>query len=236
MRRKKLAEQTTWRGLAVQVAGFTLVLGCILAGFFYLGRPKSDEDLFERIDASAGSSEVEKEIREFLERFPEHLRYDEINNYRRKLDINKLERKLLNQSRNASGSNSGLLPIERHCLAALELARHNPAAAEQMFAAILTLDNRAISGPLDGKQAERRAACLQLAAGRQRELKSVVADLAARERPDLLEKLRLAEELAVEEPQQAREIYQAIVLLYHDQSWANEIVEKAQAGLQALNP
>jgi serine/threonine protein kinase len=236
VRRKKLAEQTTRRGLAVQVAGFTLVLGCILAGFFYLGRPKSDEDLVEQINASAGSSEVEKEIREFLERFPEHARYDEIDKYRRKLDINKLERKLLNQSRNASGSNSRLLPIERHCLAALELARHNPAAAEQMFAAILTLDNSAISGPLEGKQAERRDACLQLAAGRQRELKLVVADLAAREREDLLEKLRLAKVLAVEEPQQAQEIYQAIVILYHDQSWANEIVEKAQAGLQALNP
>jgi len=236
VRRKRLAEQTTWRGLAVQVAGFTLVLGCILAGFFYLGRPKSDEDLVERINASAGSSEVEKEIREFLERFPEHTRYDEIDNYRRKLDINKLERKLLKQSRSASGSNSRLLPIERHCLAALELARHNPAAAEQMFAAILTLDNSAISGPLEGKQAERRDACLQLAAGRQRELKSVVADLAARERADLLEKLRLAKTLAVEKPQQAQEIYQAIVILYHDQSWANEIVEKAQAGLQALNP
>ena len=63
-----------------------------------------------------------------------------------------------------------------------------------------------------------------------------MADLAARERADLLEKLRLAEELAVEEPQQAREIYRAIVILYHDQSWANEIVEKAQAGPQALNP
>ena len=236
VRRKRLAEQTTWRGLAVQVAGFTLVLGCILAGFFYLGRPKSDEDLVERINASAGSSEVEKEIREFLERFPEHDRYDEIDKYRRKLDINKLERKLLKQSRSASGSNSRLLPIERHCLAALELARHNPAAAEQMFAAILTLDNSAISGPLEGKQAERRDACLQLAAGRQRELKSVVADLAARERADLLEKLRLAKTLAVEKPQQAQEIYQAIVILYHDQSWANEIVEKAQAGLQALNP
>ena len=236
VRRKRLAEQTTWRGLAVQVAGFTLVLGCILAGFFYLGRPKSDEDLVERINASAGSSEVEKEIREFLERFPEHTRYDEIDNYRRKLDINKLERKLLKQSRSASGSNSRLLPIERHCLAALELARHNPAAAEQMFAAILTLDNSAISGPLEGKQAERRDACLQLAAGRQRELKSVVADLTARERADLLEKLRLAKTLAVEKPQQAQEIYQAIVILYHDQSWANEIVEKAQAGLQALNP
>ncbi|MCH2117101.1 MAG: protein kinase [Pirellulales bacterium] len=236
VRRKRLAEQTTRRGLAVQVAGFTLVLGCILAGFFYLGRPKSDEDLVEQINASAGSSEVEKEIREFLERFPEHARYDEIDKYRRKLDINKLERKLLNQSRNASGSNSRLLPIERHCLAALELARHNPAAAEQMFAAILTLDNSAISGPLEGKQAERRDACLQLAAGRQRELKLVVADLAAREREDLLEKLRLAKVLAVEEPQQAQEIYQAIVILYHDQSWANEIVEKAQAGLQALNP
>ena len=64
----------------------------------------------------------------------------------------------------------------------------------------------------------------------------MVADLAARERADLLEKLRLAKTLAVEKPQQAQEIYQAIVILYHDQSWANEIVEKAQAGLQALNP
>jgi serine/threonine protein kinase len=236
VRRKRLAEQTTWRALVVQVAGFTLVLGCILAGFFYLGRPESDDYLFERIDAAAGSSEVDNEIREFLERFPKHSRYDEIDKYRRKLDIDKLERKLLNQSRNAPDSNRRLLPIERHCLEALELAQHDPAAAEQMFAAILILDDRAISGPLDGKEAKRRAACLQLAAGRQRELKSVVADLAARERPGLLEKLRLAEELAVEEPQQAQEIYHAIVILYHDQSWANEIVGTARAGLQALNP
>ena len=241
-RRKRLAEQTTWRGLVVQVAGFTLVLGCILAGFFYLGRPDSADDLYERINASVGSAdpdavrEVDKEIREFLERFPEDPRAGEIGEYRRKLDIDRLERKLLNQSRNASDSDSRLLPIERHCLAALELAQRDPAAAEKMFASILALDGKATSGPLDEKEAERHAACLQLAKGRQRELKSIVANLAARERPLLLARLRLAEELAAEEPQQAREIYQAIINLYHDQSWANEIVETAQARLQALDP
>ena len=242
VRRKRLAEKTTWRGLVVQVAGFTLVLGCILAGFFYLSRPDSADDLYERINASVGSAdadalrEVDKEIREFLERFPEDPRADEIGEYRRKLDIDRLERKLLNQSRNAPDSDSRLLPIERHCLAALELAQRDPAAAEKMFAAILALDSRATSGPLDEKEAERHAACLQLAAGRQRELKSIVANLAAREWPLLLARLRLAEELTAEEPQQAQEIYQAIVNLYHDQSWANEIVETAQARLQALNP
>ena len=71
VRRQRLAEQTTWKGMIIQVTGVILVLACILAGFYYLGRPESADDLFLRIDASAGPSEVEKEIREFLDRFPE---------------------------------------------------------------------------------------------------------------------------------------------------------------------
>jgi serine/threonine-protein kinase len=222
--------------MIIQVTGVILVLACILAGFYYLGRPESADDLFQRIDASAGPSEVEKEIREFLDRFPEDSRYAKIDQRRQKIDIDKLERKLLIQSRNASSSDSRLLPIERRCMEALELAQHDPVAAEKMFAAIILLHGGETAGPLEGKQAERHAACLQLAARRRRELESIVASQAARERTILLTQLQLAEELAAEQPQRAREIYQAVINLYQDQTWANEIVETAQDRLQSLNP
>jgi hypothetical protein len=241
-RQRLAAERTGWRSAALQAMGMVTLLAGVIGMFVFLSRPESADSLYITIRAAATASDpnglrnVDNEIAEFVRRFPEDPRVDEVGAIRQQLELDRLERKLQNRSRAVGRDDEPLLAIERHYLQAEEVARRDPLEARRALEAIVALYGGPPPKTLAADDAARRAACLRLARKRLGEIQSASDEFASRAGPELVERLQAADELASDDPQSARRIYQAIVDLYKDHDWAADQVRHAQEQLDQLEP
>jgi len=231
--RLQAQRQRSW----LVVGGQLTALGAVLAGMaavaLYMSRPPSADDLYESISMRIENDEdffggVESEVDEFLERYPSDARGAELTRYKERIELDRLERKLQREARGGGHSDSSLRPVEQLYVQAIGKAESSPDMAAAMLASLVNL-----YGPAASEQDET-SAIVQLA---NRRLETLKRDL-SKEREQLLkslsERLQAAKKLVLSEPQQAAAMYRAIINLYRDQDWAQDVVTEARTQLTEL--
>jgi ribosomal protein S6 len=253
--RRRAESQRSWIVIAGQLAALVMVLGAMGTLALYLSQPPSADALYQTIkkkgiaDDDASVANVEREIEQFLRRFPADLRAAELTKYREQLTLDRAERRLQRDARAGGSANAQLLPAERLYVQALDLAESDPDAAiarlrslADLYGPTVPVTDGSNSPEIDNngqtvtnpdprvvtivQLAERKLDALQHDLANQRE-----AELAA-----LQERLDAAQRLATTDAPRATAIYRAIIDLHLNDTWAGHIVKEAQKRLTELKP
>lgn len=222
--------------LLAQWGGLLVVLAGLAAGIWYASRPPSADQLYSSVQSAIDNddslSSVSREIEQFLAQFPSDERIEEMSGYHRQLELERMGRSLrLNARRNRAGENS-LLAVERLYLEAMDLAKTNPQRAAAKLQQVIALFDGASNDTDDPQEAERITDCLALAKQQLADLQLTSSKFAKSEISELRSRLDAARELALDDPDRAKEMAAAIVELYGDQAWAEPIVSDAKALLE----
>jgi serine/threonine-protein kinase len=252
--RRRAENQRSWLMIAGQLAALVMVLGGMGMLALYLSQPPSADALYQTItkkgiEDEASVANVEREIEEFLRRFPTDARAAELTKYREQLTLDKAERRLQRDARAGRNPNLQLLPAERLYVQAVQLADSDPDHAISMLQSLADLygptapitessdqseidpDGREVSGP-----DARVITIVQLA---QRKLDALRHDLAKQRKVELAalqERLNAAERLMTTDASRAADMYHAVIELYRNDTWAARIVEEAQKRLAEIEP
>ena len=198
-------EKAETSGVRHLIQAATLAIGLAAIGviMWYWLQPPSADALFDRIQsrAIAGDSETlrqaDDDIRAFLRRFPADPRGEQLRQYRRDIELDRLQRRF-DRLAKGLGPTESLTPVEQAYLDALNYARLDPELGMAKFQALLDLYGEA-SNP---KGSTGR--CLELA---RRQLARLLeeADAAAPEQLSLVKKrLARADQLRLTDPASRR--------------------------------
>lgn len=225
-----------WLLVVGQLAALAGVLGAFAALAYYLSRPPSADQLYETVSASvknggeASRSSVENEVGEFLARYPHDPRAAELRQHQERIELDRLERKLLRQARGGGIRDPSLLPAEQLYLQAVQTAETAPEEAAAMLESLV-----ALYAPAAGSDREAEVdAIAQLAGLRLAGLRERIADERARQLKSLDERLEAAAKLADSDPEQSAGMYRAIIDLYGAHDWAAGRVDTARQQLELL--
>ncbi len=185
-------------------------------------KPPSADDLYERITDKM----VEDDIQEFLMRYPEDSRCEEIRDILSEIDLDRLERKFERQAKGMAASEN-LIPIEKAYLEAIKYVRLDPERGRGRLQALIDLYS-----DRTGESEDRTTQCLKLAQKRVDQLREQIERNAEQNLTMINSRLAQADKLRQTEPEQARKIYQAIVDLYQDKPWAADGVRRARGELE----
>lgn len=246
-------QNRSWLIVAAQLASFAAVIAALVGVAMYLSRPPSADKLYASIaarvssDDDASLAKVEGEVNTFLQHFPGDSRAEELQGYKERIELAKLERKLQRSTRGNGSVNVSLLPVEQLYLQAVELAGSAPERSLAMLESLIDLygadtssDSKDIVPSTSGRKvngrdaAQRAADVVQLAKRRIKTIRADTARLRADQLATLEERLTTAERMSVSNPTQAAAIYRAIVDLHAGDTWAAPVVEKARKGLTAM--
>ncbi len=213
-----------------------LAIGLIAVGLsvWYLLRPPSADALYERITAAADGAEsslvqVEDDVGQFLKRFPDDPRSEQMQAYQREIDLDSFDRRY----ERLAGAETGLKtlePIERLYVEAIKYQRLQPELAMRKLEAIVNLYKD------QADDSEVIAQCLPLAQRRLDRLRKQCETLSAAELPELKRLLDRADELSrgsAARKRRADEIRRGLIQAYQDKPWAKEAVQRAQDALAA---
>ena len=209
-----------------------LTLLAIVGLIFYSLRPPSAAALYARIDRAESTNdpkrlvEAKKDIDRFLELYPDDPRVDKVRVFQDRISATKTDKpaislvqaKLLVRQHPSS-------PLASEYLEAVKLVETEPARALVRLQAIVNLY---------GQTEQESPDIRDFVAGAREQLPALKERVEAvtKERKTFFEeRLAHAERIALEDPEQARRIRQAIVDLCHDEPWAAELVNKARQGL-----
>jgi hypothetical protein len=200
----------------------------------------------ESVSDEASLANTEREIREFLDRYPRDPRAAEISRYHEQIELDKAERRLQREARSG-----GFVPTqhaaERLYLQAMHTATTEPGLALSMFQSIVDLyanDGDAnIGGNGDGQkhtkqavskvnQPERASLIVQLSKRRIVSLQKDIAKEREAQLADIHERLEMAAKLTPGEPNKAAAMLRAIVHLYEHEPWARDVVAEARNRLE----
>jgi serine/threonine-protein kinase len=218
--------------LSPRTWGLLVALAAIAAVIWHFARPRSADALFRsimhRYDGSAESLlNVEGEIEEFLVRFPDDPRAEEVRDFRHQIALHRLERRLERQTR-TDRRDADITPLQEAYRQAINYVRFDPDRGLAKLEALLELYGGG------GEYSESDALCLELARRRAEQLR------AQRAQPDqhalsLVERqLAEAERLAADDPRRAQRICQAVIELYGEKPWAKNIIDRARKLLASL--
>lgn len=216
------------------LVGALLTIGGIV---WYALQPPTADQLYSRVmrRAEAGGIEAllaaEDDIAQFLLRFPEDPRVSKLQQLQNEIELYRLERQFERGLRGQTELGR-LAPVERAYLEAIGLLRIDPELAARKLQALITL-----YGPTNpGKQEASGPAhqCVELARRRLARLQQELE----KGQPDVIkaveDRLKLAEDLRTSDPERARNLCQALIVLYEDKPWASEIIRRARALAQEL--
>jgi eukaryotic-like serine/threonine-protein kinase len=218
-----------------------LLLVATLAGLGWLGwrlaRPASADDVYATIadhveeKGEKDLAPIAEDIDDFLQRFPNDPRSEEIRSYAKELELQKRERQLRVRARLTG--NIEAHPIAEVFAEAMKLRDANPAQAAAMLENLLALYPQA--GPDSSALNDDQRTYLTLAQRELAELRSVLDKRAGEQLPVLKERLLAAERLEKTAPDKAVAMYRALTDLYGEQAWASAVVDEARARLQTLD-
>ena len=194
-------------------------------------QPPSADGLYCRIERqTAGESadallQGEDEIRQFLARFPQDPRSERLRDYADQIDMLHLERRLELQAKGVNVQ-TPLSPVEREYLDALTTTRADPEAGLAKFQAMIDLfeSHNDVSGA-NGR-------CIQLAKRRLREFRQQYEVQSQSQRTLVEGRMKQADELRKSDPERAKAMYRAVVVLYGNKAWAKDLVGRARAALE----
>lgn len=248
---RRAQQQRSWLLLAGQLAATLAVLGTIGWAAWHLSRPPSADALYStvmsRIEADETGSlvRVETEVNDFIKRFPNDPRVSQFEEFKDRIELNKLERTLERRARGNATAMPVLLPAEQLYLRAASIADSDPDQALKLLESLMNLYGPAEAN--DGPEAQRAAKkdskidtarrtadVVQLAERRMKTLRADVDRLREKDLAALNERLAAAEKLEQTEADRAMGIYKAIIDLHHDDAWAEAVVTKARTRLTEM--
>lgn len=210
------------------LAGALLLVGLTIWWFL---QPPTADSLYNRIKAeTAGGSiasivRADGDIREFLNRYSNDPRAVELRGFEREIDLHKLERKFERRLKGLGGADN-LQPIERAYLEAIRYIRLNKELGATRLRAIVDLFGR------PGDDAEPTGQCLILARRQLEKLKKETGKFVVEQLDLLNERLDAADALLPSDPDRAKEMYRAVVILYAEKPWAADAVRRARDAIE----
>jgi chorismate mutase len=198
-------------------------------------------------DNSDSMRDVEDEIGEFLARFPDDQRAEELRRYQQQLDLDRMHRRLQLQVRRNGVSDPGLLPVESLYLEAMSVAATSPESAVAMLESLVALYGADLSREAEistgqvlsagvrshkSDDEERRVQAFQLAEHQLELLRAQIAKQTERQLAALRERLAVAAKVSDYDSEKAGDMYRAMIRLYGDATWAHEIVTEARQQLE----
>ncbi len=224
------------------------VVVCIVSGaWIYLHQPPTADALYRTITTAAASTknpdaleEVDAELLEFLNRFPNDPRVMQVRLWADEVDLIKTERRLLIRSRRLTGAFSGT-PTEQIYLSALATSRVDPEAGVAKFEALIGLYDAGIKRASTGLGTSKEddtvretQKYVKLARARAAQLRQDINNQSGSQLDLIRQQLEMAQKAGVSDPARARTVCQSIIALYHDRPWAASTVQKAKELLATL--
>jgi hypothetical protein len=245
-RRQRQEEEESHVAFIARWVALLVLIGGMSWGAWKLFRPASADELYAQITSAIereGDEDlrlVETELTEFMKRFPDDPRKDELATYVSQLEFQRLQRKARTRSRIAGAKSLG--PIEQLYLSALGMVETDPVKAATMLSSLIdlydplgvTAGGQVATGNDRSALTEDDRRWLVLARKELKKLDDQATADAKHELPAVEERLAAAEVVARVRPEQAKKMYQAIVSLYRDAPWAAAAVKKAQVALDAM--
>ncbi|TWT90708.1 Serine/threonine-protein kinase PrkC [Pseudobythopirellula maris] len=235
------AELGGWRAALGPLVLLLLVIGATAIGYHYWTRPTPREWLYQRIAHDARSDEggpsTLASIDEFLERFPQDPRRDQLGEWRREISLNRLERRLaiarLGQpTETPLESSAARLLYQR----AETIAQRDPAAGIAAFegaAALLSVD--AAADPAEAEEGGEAAGYAELAEREAQALRERLRAEGAVLRELAHRRLTHARSIVDSDPNEAKRIAEGLVALYGDDPDAQSLVNDARRLRQSLS-
>lgn len=244
-RQQEQAGSVPW-SLYGQFLLLVLTITMIVWGGWQLMRPSSADELYQEIeqavseDGDDGLRSVDDELEEFARRFGDDPRNEQLDGYRQQLEFLRFERQVRTKTR-IHGARAES-PLASVYLEAMHLSESSPEKAAKMLEAIVTLYDP-LGKATPETPADQVAAMglskddvrwLALARQRIAEFRTKQAASARTLIPALNRRLSTAAALETSQPEQAQKMYQALILLYDQQPWAEPVVAKAREALDRL--
>lgn len=231
-------QERSWVAMVGQLLTMATVIGAVGVIAWYISRPASADKLYSSIaswldsDDGVSMARVENEVNDFLTRFPNDPRAAELQSYKERHELDKLERKLQRQSRRKASSDPSLLPAEQLYLQAAGLFESTPEKAIAMLESLVNLYG--VRDEPGADPTSRTSDIVQLAKRRMEKLRSELDQQRKQQLSALNERLETAEKLSKKDSALAATMYQAIIDLYHEHSWADAVVAEARSKLAEL--
>jgi serine/threonine-protein kinase len=216
---------------------FWLRLACALSlatvAFLLLRKwmePPTADQLYERISRLDDQEDplplldAEDDIDQFLQQFPQDPRREKILAFQEQIELDRLERRLEAKARMRQLSARD--PLEQLYLRAIRQVQLQPDLAASQLQALADLYGH------DAQATPDQAKYVALARRQLQRLRQRVDRERSAHVPLIEERLAAAARLESENPQQARQIYQGILQLYGQRTWAHEIVQQARERLE----
>jgi serine/threonine-protein kinase len=209
----------------------------------YLTHPYTADQLYAHIATHTDSDDVEsirqveKEIKEFVTRFPDDPRVAELRQSQQRVELERMNRRLQLQGRRGGLSDPTLLPVEVLYLKAMSTAQPSPETAIKMLESLVKLygtDAKSDAAQAATADTDRRTQCVKLAEQQLATLRADMAKQADRQISAIRERLDAAGKIADSDPQRSREMLQAIVELYSKEAWASDVVAEAEKQMGTL--
>ena len=207
-------------------------LSAITAGAWYMLKPATADELYAQIQNLARDakpedvSQAEQPINEFLARYSEDPRSDEVRGYQEEVRLTRDARRTQRNVRRMRKVDA-VSPIERAYAEAVRDSQSNPELAIEKLKALINLyDDSA-------RQPDEIEYSLKLARRELERLREEVRRHAADDLRMLETRLKRAAELGQSDPPAARRIWQAVIDLYGSKPWAAKPVDTARAALAA---
>ncbi len=233
--RRQHQQARSWMSVAGPLLSLALALAALAGLGIYLSRPSTADELYERISRRADAEDadslraVEREINDFVVRFPDDERTPQLRTNLQRLELDKMHRQL--QRHRGGLTDPSLLPVEVLYLEAMNTSQSSPETAIGMLESLIKLHGTGVPSADVG---DRSTMCVQLAERQLVQLREDVGRLTARQLAAIQERLTAADALAKEHPDEARGMYQAILDLYGDRPWAAAVVAEARKKLDQL--
>ena len=222
--------------LAAQLVGTLAMLVGLVGLGWWLTRPASADDLYRSIETylddngDANLGPIEKQIQTFVYQFPSDPRAADLQPYADELELQRLERKLRFRHRLTGATEDH--PIADIFGEANAIRETNPERALAMLEDLVTIYPE--SGVGSARLSDEMRQYLTLANREVAKLREAIGQQATAQRPMLMDRLQAAQRLESTAPEEAAAMYAALVNLFDDQPWADELVEQARARLKTM--
>ncbi len=215
----------------VQVSGLLITMLLLVLIVWRLRQPATADQLYARIqevllDDPAAPKRVENEVLEFLERFPEDPRCEDVAAVQGDIDMERLARQLSTRARNRRHP---LAPVEQALVEAIQIESLNPVAARKKLIALIAVFST------DSEASDVEKKCILLARRRLDALNLRIAQSGSSTVVNVLNsRIESALRIAPSNPKESMSILRGIIELYYDKPWANETVTRAREELKRL--
>lgn len=226
---RRLSERDEDPQLWISPATFGLIFAMLSIGLFvwYWLQPPDSEKLYNEIKAAAKDGKIdrlvdaESKIKDFINYYPGDRRMHEMNAYLEEIEMARVERLFEFRARRHS-KNDGLLPIERAYFEAIGYVHLEPALGRKKLQALVDLFKK------ESKESKQARECYSLAQKQLDRLDRQLQQHSADDVDVIKRKLEEADQLQATDPEGAMRLRQAIIELYGDEPWAEELVRRAR--------